>query len=962
MTGKVNWLRRSVVLALMVSVFAAALPANAEIGTVAAVNRDMEGTPPDASRRALGLGAGVVENERVETSEVGSGQLMFLDQTTLSVAPRSDIVLDNYIYDPDQQTGEIAISMTRGALRFIGGRITKKTEAIVKTPTATIGIRGGMAIIRVDPSGGTRVIQLAGEYTRVTSSDGGSVTLSRPNASAETGDDGSVSFSGLATTSDLAGEFEAFEGQGDGGSEVIADTETPETRSEQVAAVNSNVAGGEVNQPVSTSGEQAAPAPDQNAETSVVQSEPAVVAPIEDSTDDLEPTPTLPPAFSVPTGGAAFSPSMGFFGFDSVRTGSLIGESNTGDRVRIPVAQSSADFLTTTAGLPVPEFFAEQRFPESGVFNFGPGSGAISSVLGPLTGQGFSDLENNFHFVEFKGEGQSGPEFGFLVFGTPSPRQAVEFAQDGGTLPPTANTADIFRVEPDLDDFQPASLSLGGFVIANGGEARFNAPQSSLPANGGRFLVAEARVDIDPFTGTQGSDFTVLAAPILSTGAGSPQISGQIFGTDVFGPDRFIERSNIGTFEDADGHTVFGATDDYLVVSSLHRPNGTGAFNPDPGVERTQGGPNAPVEEFANILTRDPAAARIVNNPLPLASETRNRIGGPAGPVAALGGFLDGAFAAGIATCKPGNCGFSGPGGTGFYPLRTTNSTGLGTITFNTGQLAPVDNNEVGVIFPLDDFGLSNIAGAGPGRAPFEFTADAGFTGSSAYLNDEVFGLTRSGGQIINGISGQPADLLVASSGLAGDAGVLPAGVNSQPEFLRWGWWSASYRVIDGQTSIQRDDLVHLGTWVAGAQPDPTDLPLTGVASYAGLAVGTEADFVSRVTRVVGGSFTLDYDFANASGTFDLNIAGNAVNDALALGDPTIGHQYVIDQTLSGGGVISANGAFFSGGGVPDAATGGSFTINNATGTREVVGVFGGDKIGSGPSLSAPPRLQDPQQ
>ena len=68
----------------------AAAPATANtIGSVAAVNQDMEGTPPNAARRNLPLGEGVFLDERIETSPIGSGQLMFLDQTTLTVAPGS---------------------------------------------------------------------------------------------------------------------------------------------------------------------------------------------------------------------------------------------------------------------------------------------------------------------------------------------------------------------------------------------------------------------------------------------------------------------------------------------------------------------------------------------------------------------------------------------------------------------------------------------------------------------------------------------------------------------------------------------------------------------------------------------------------------------------------------------------------------------------------------------------------
>ena len=72
-----------------------------EIGSVSAVNKDMDGTPPQGQRRALALGNGIVQDELIQTSNIGSGQLLFQDQTALTVAPSSNLVLDKYVYDPD---------------------------------------------------------------------------------------------------------------------------------------------------------------------------------------------------------------------------------------------------------------------------------------------------------------------------------------------------------------------------------------------------------------------------------------------------------------------------------------------------------------------------------------------------------------------------------------------------------------------------------------------------------------------------------------------------------------------------------------------------------------------------------------------------------------------------------------------------------------------------------------------
>ena len=178
-------MKRSILLATAATL-ALSVPASAnQIGSVAALNSDVDGTPPASAKRLLSIGEGLVQDELIESSPIGSGQFLFLDQTTLTIARNSSLVLDKYVYDPATQVGEFSMQMSKGVLRFIGGRINKNTDAVIVTPTATIGIRGGMAIITVDPDGTTRAQHIAGEYTRITTSNGEELFISRNNGMAE---------------------------------------------------------------------------------------------------------------------------------------------------------------------------------------------------------------------------------------------------------------------------------------------------------------------------------------------------------------------------------------------------------------------------------------------------------------------------------------------------------------------------------------------------------------------------------------------------------------------------------------------------------------------------------------------------------------------------------------------------------------------------------------------------------
>ena len=58
-----------------------------QIGVAASIERAMRATAPGQSERRLTDGADVVADDRINTGSDERGQLLFLDETTLSVAP-----------------------------------------------------------------------------------------------------------------------------------------------------------------------------------------------------------------------------------------------------------------------------------------------------------------------------------------------------------------------------------------------------------------------------------------------------------------------------------------------------------------------------------------------------------------------------------------------------------------------------------------------------------------------------------------------------------------------------------------------------------------------------------------------------------------------------------------------------------------------------------------------------------
>ncbi len=143
------------------ALLAAASASAQQVGTATAVNPLSESTPPGGTTAPLVVGAHIVHKERVHTTPAGTVQLLFTDKSSMSIAPNTDIVIDEYVYDPNANNGHMLVSLTKGALRFVGGQLSHQGEATITTSAANIGIRGGTVTVIQGP-GGTKVINVAG--------------------------------------------------------------------------------------------------------------------------------------------------------------------------------------------------------------------------------------------------------------------------------------------------------------------------------------------------------------------------------------------------------------------------------------------------------------------------------------------------------------------------------------------------------------------------------------------------------------------------------------------------------------------------------------------------------------------------------------------------------------------------------------------------------------------------------
>jgi peptidylprolyl isomerase len=84
--------------------------------------------------------------QRVATGTDSAARIRFDDGTVLSVGAQSEVVLDEFVYRPQENAADGVARLTRGVLRLGSGRARLGME--VRTPAATLGIRGTVFDVR----------------------------------------------------------------------------------------------------------------------------------------------------------------------------------------------------------------------------------------------------------------------------------------------------------------------------------------------------------------------------------------------------------------------------------------------------------------------------------------------------------------------------------------------------------------------------------------------------------------------------------------------------------------------------------------------------------------------------------------------------------------------------------------------------------------------------------------------
>jgi hypothetical protein len=114
------------------------------IGVAAAVQGKVDLTRTGQVGYVVDNGLEIFLGDKISTDEKGRLQILLLDETVFTIGPNSELVIDEFVYDPKTNDGVLKAEVVKGVFRFVTGKIAHKkpTNMEVNLPAGQIGIRG----------------------------------------------------------------------------------------------------------------------------------------------------------------------------------------------------------------------------------------------------------------------------------------------------------------------------------------------------------------------------------------------------------------------------------------------------------------------------------------------------------------------------------------------------------------------------------------------------------------------------------------------------------------------------------------------------------------------------------------------------------------------------------------------------------------------------------------------------
>jgi len=132
----------------------------ASIGNVS----ESAGAPGEITRgkeKVVGSKGAGIESNDIYTTKNGNVQLSFKDDTKVKITENSRLLIDDFVFDPKKSdAGKLALKVGMGTVRYASGQISKTNsqQVTIKTPTASIAVRGTDFTMTVDEAGQSLIV------------------------------------------------------------------------------------------------------------------------------------------------------------------------------------------------------------------------------------------------------------------------------------------------------------------------------------------------------------------------------------------------------------------------------------------------------------------------------------------------------------------------------------------------------------------------------------------------------------------------------------------------------------------------------------------------------------------------------------------------------------------------------------------------------------------------------------
>ena len=153
-----NYLNKTLIVVFLLFASVANASNNSFVGIIGAAIGDIKNQKDEK----LANGSKIFFGDTIISNSKSNAQILFLDQTVLTLGEETELTIDEFVYDPNSQDGSFVSTVKTGTVKFITGQISKKNpdNLEVKVPAGTLGARGTEFVVLSESNNESTVVLL----------------------------------------------------------------------------------------------------------------------------------------------------------------------------------------------------------------------------------------------------------------------------------------------------------------------------------------------------------------------------------------------------------------------------------------------------------------------------------------------------------------------------------------------------------------------------------------------------------------------------------------------------------------------------------------------------------------------------------------------------------------------------------------------------------------------------------